>query len=106
MMTDQKVFIPRFEGPQDNFLSWWAQITAILKATRVWHVEQADGVGSSFSSHQVRASEIGSNVACDTEYVMDVACSMILQGLGKVLFACVMRYQEEQSSMWKLLHEW
>lgn len=35
----------------------------------------------------------------------DVACSVILRGLGQVPFASVMLYDEDPKKMWSVLHE-
>lgn len=94
MMTDQKVSVPRLGGPQDNFLNWSVQIKVILKARRVWHVVRAEDRASLSSLHRVQASDKGSDVGSDPEYVRDIVCSIILQEPGEVLIACVMQYQE------------
>lgn len=106
MMTERNVAIPRFLGPQDNFLYWSAQIKAILNAKQVWHVMQVDDPASVSLSHQVRASDAGSDVCSAPERLRDVACTKILQGLDKVPFACVMHYQENPQQMRKFLHDW
>lgn len=46
------------------------------------------------SYHQVWASEEGCDVAGDSEHARDVACSIILQGLGKGPVTAVIPYQE------------
>lgn len=64
----------------------------ILKAKQVWPVVRADEAASLSSSHQVQASDRRSDVARESEYAGDSACSTLLQGLGKVLSKCVMLY--------------
>lgn len=77
MMTDQKMFIHRLQGPQEILLYWSAQIKEILKAKRVFHVGPADEAASSSPLRQVLVGDEGSDVASDLEYAMDLACSII-----------------------------
>lgn len=46
-----------------------------------------------------------SDAGNDSEYVRDLAVSVVLQGFRKVPFACVMRYQQDPRQMWKFLHK-
>lgn len=62
MMTNQKLSIPGFGGRQDNFLYRYGQINATLKEEQVWHVVRDNDGTNLSSSHQLRASEAGSNV--------------------------------------------
>lgn len=85
-------------------MHWLEQIKEIQKVKRDWHVMRAgDAMGFS-SLHHVRASDEGSDVASDSEYVRDVACSIALQRLGEVPFVCVVRNQEESPQRWRFLH--
>lgn len=105
MMTDQNVFIPRSGGPHDNFLYSSAQIKAVLKAKRVWHLLLADDAASLSSSHEVLGSDEGSDLASAPEYARDIAFSIILQKIGKAPFVWAMRYQKDSQEMWRLLHD-
>lgn len=40
----------------------------------------------------------------DPEHSKDVACAVIIQGLGEVSFARVMQYQEDPRKMFSFLH--
>lgn len=66
---------------------------------------QADDTSSSFSSHQVPASDAGSDAGSGPEYARDVACRIILDGLGEELLVYIMQYQEDPPQMWKFLYE-
>lgn len=57
----------------------------------------ADEAACSSSSYQVRASQEGSDVASDPEYVRDVACLIIVQGLGGELVASVISIRRTHS---------
>lgn len=83
----------------------FVRIKEMLKAKRLWHVVRAYDAASSSSSRQGWASDTGSNIGSDIEYARNVAYSIILQALGNVPFACVMRFQEDPSQMWKFLND-
>lgn len=103
-MKDQKGVIPRLSGPQDNFLYGSRQMKEILKAKQVCHVVPIDDAANSISFHVLRRSNAGSDVGSNPEYARDVACSILLQGLG-VVSIWFTRYQEDPRQKWKLLYE-
>lgn len=57
---------------------------------------------SSSASHQdgTKRRDTTSAGVMDDEYARDVSCSVILQGLGEVPFACVMDHQIDPWHMW------
>lgn len=91
----------RFRGHKDIFRYWSAQIKAILKAKRVWHLGQADDAGSSSLPQQVWASKEVPDVAGDPEEAMDVAGSIFLRELGEGQH-CIRH--EDPRLFWKFLH--
>lgn len=66
-----------------------------LKAKHVWHVVYMDDARGFSTWLQIMTSGERSATMSDPEYEQDVACSIIAQDLGKVLFACVMRFQKD-----------
>lgn len=84
---------PRIGGLQDSLMYWPAQMNAILKSKLVWYVARVYNAPGLSPSRQVRVSVARSEASSDLEHAREVECSITLQGLGKVLFACVMQYQ-------------
>lgn len=75
-----------------------------LKAKFIWHVVQVRISANLFSSHQVQMSDEESSLASDSEYSRDIACSLVLQEIGQVLFTFVIQYQDDPLRMWRVLH--
>lgn len=94
---EQRTLTPRLRDPKNNFLYCSAQVKAILKAKRVWHVVRGDNVASSSASHHDRMSTIfdGAVAIVDSEFNKDVTCLVTLQGIGKIPFARVTVHQDD-----------
>lgn len=86
---------------------WPARIKKILKVKCVWHVVRGDGARSSSAAHQDGKDMMDTTTGgtMDNEWAKDVTSSVILEGLGEVLFTCVMVYQDDLRRMWKFLHQ-
>ena len=99
------MYIPRFRGHQDNFYFWSAQIKAILKAKKAWKVVRPTSGTVSTTDGSSQVVTATSKKLLSEEAANDIACSVILQGLGEVPFAAVMQYQDDPQKMWNVLHE-
>jgi len=108
-METERLRLPFFKGPQDNFLYWSAQIKSTLKAKRVWSVVRAadapvSSVTQTNGNNEEQVTESSVVVYQDDDEKRDVACSIILRSLGPVPFASIMKHQENPRMMWSLLH--
>lgn len=85
MILEQKLLIPKFEGPQCIFLCWSTQVKEFLKVNRRWYVVQGNEAVRSSTSHQWETSGFGyeSAAATSSEFTKDVSCSIILQALAR-----------------------
>ncbi len=93
-MTEEKVSIPKFRGPQDNFLFWAARIEAILAEKEALDPVKVELVESGSDADDAAQKKKAAQ-----------ACSVILRGLGDVPFADIMRHKSSPKKMWDALHE-
>jgi len=108
-MEAERIRLPFFKGPSDNFLYWSAQIKSTLKAKRVWSVvRDPDAPVSSVTNQDSNTAQVEAAsslvVYQDEDEKRDTACAIILRSLGPVPFACIMRHQENPRMMWNVLH--
>lgn len=70
---------------------------ATLKPKGVWHVVEGDDFASSSATHQngTHVRDDGAGTILYSDFIMNVASSVILQGLEEEPFACVMAYQDD-----------
>lgn len=105
MIKHRKVGVFRLDWSLDRFLYLLAQINAILNVWQVWHEDRDYGAMCSSRSHQEPPDNEGSNGESDLEYAKEVACSVILKGLGKAQSACVVCFQKEPGHIWRFPYE-
>ncbi len=97
-MSESRVYIPKFRGHQDNFYIWSAQIKAILKSKKAWKIVRPASSKTSVTDGSIEFLRT-SKEAVSEEEAIDLACSVILQGLDEVRIAPVMHYQDDAVKM-------
>lgn len=90
-MSEDKILVPYYSGPRDNFLFWATRIMAILDE-----------------------KEIDTTIEWEKDYVPSTgeekkkskkACSIILRELGDIPMAVVINNSELPQKMWVALHK-
>jgi len=89
MDTADKVHsVPLFSGMKDNFLFWQTRIKALLMER---------------GAHAALVRQV--HITQDEKEEANMACSVILRGLGDVPMAAVIRHADNPAAMWTALSE-
>lgn len=95
--SEKRTVTSRFRGQQDTILYLSAKVKIILEVKRAWHVVRDDDAASLSASFQdgTDARADGARAIVNSEFDKNVACSVTLQSLGEVSFACVLAYKAD-----------